>query len=296
MTEVMRLADDLKIPSERAGELRDLLLQRPDETLFHLSVLEERGTASRPGEGAFAFVGWPQEGPLRAAAFVAGSWFVSPFAIDPRDAAAMGRALAGHLLVRRAIGERAATDALWAELAPGRLSTALRHDQSLMLLRAPDAADLVLPGLRPAEPHEEELVFEAAARMQTEELGVDPRLEDPVVFRTQVQDRARAGRTFVLVVGGELRFKADVALRCKRGAQIGGVWVPPEQRGRGLASRGTCELARRLLATGPVVSLHVHEKNLPAVAAYKRAGFRHALPFRLFRGEPAAGAQAKRAG
>ena len=293
----MVLPDELKIPSERASELRDLLLQRPDETLFHLSVLEERGTASRPGEGAFAFVGWPKEGPLRAAAFVAGSWFVSPFAIDPHDAAGMGRALAGRLVVRRAIGERAATDALWAELAPGRLSTALRHDQSLMLLRAPEAANLTLPGLRPAEAHEEDLVLEAAARMQTEELGVDPRIEDPVVFRTQVQDRARAGRTFVLVLGGEIRFKADVALRCKRGAQIGGVWVPPEHRGKGLASRGTCELARRLFSTGPLVSLHVNEKNLPAVGAYKRAGFHHALPFRLLRGEPVAAAEpAARAG
>lgn len=292
----MRLGDDLKIPPDRATELRDLLLQRPDETLFHLSVLEERGVSSRPGEGAFAFVGWPEEGPLRAAAFLAGTWFVSPFAIDAADAGAMGRALAGRLIVRRAIGERAATDALWEGLAPSRMQTALCHDQSLMLVRSGEAPELSLPGLRPAESHEEEMVIDAAARMQAEELGIDPRNEDPIVFRTQVQDRLRAGRTFVLVHGGELRFKADVALRCKRGAQIGGVWVPPEHRGRGLASRGTCELARRLLTTGPLVSLHVHENNPPAVAAYKRAGFRHALPFRLLRGHPLADQHSASAG
>lgn len=291
----MRLGDDLRVPPERAEELRELLLQRPDETLFHLSVLEERGVASRPGEGAFAFIGWPQEGPLRAAAFVAGSWFLSPFALDARDAAEMGRALAGRLLVRRAIGERAATDAIWDGLAPGHLETGLCHDQSLMLVRSETIADLSLPGLRPAEPHEEEAVFEAAARMQTEELGVDPRTEDPLTFRTQVQDRVRAGRTYVLALGGEIRFKADVALRCKRGAQIGGVWVPPAWRGRGLATRGISELTRRLLATGPVVSLHVNEKNVPAVAAYRRAGFAHALPFRLLRGHAIA-ARAARSG
>src|SRR5688500_13961881 len=105
----MRLADDLRVPAERANELKELLLQRPDEALFHLSVLEERGTASRPGEGSFAFLGWPQEGPLRAAAFVAGNWFVSPFAPDPADAGAMGLHMAGRLVVRRAIGERSAT-------------------------------------------------------------------------------------------------------------------------------------------------------------------------------------------
>jgi ribosomal protein S18 acetylase RimI-like enzyme len=46
------------------------------------------------------------------------------------------------------------------------------------------------------------------------------------------------------------------------------------------------EIARRLLLTVPAVSLHVHEKNVPAVAAYKRAGFRSVLPFRLLRGAP----------
>ena len=46
------------------------------------------------------------------------------------------------------------------------------------------------------------------------------------------------------------------------------------------------ELARRLLASVPSVSLHVNEQNVPAVRAYHRAGFIEAVPFRLTRGLP----------
>lgn len=285
----------LRIPPERAGELAELFAKSPDETLFHLSVLEERGVSSRPGEGAFSFVGWPERGPLRAAAFLAGGWFISPFAPDPRDAGEMGAALAGKLYVRRAIGERAATDALWNALAPGHMDTVLRHDQQLMMVTPETAAAFDLPGLRPAEASEEELVHEAAALMQTEELGIDPRRDEPGAFRSQVQDRLRSGRTWVLVRDGEIRFKADVALRSKRGAQIGGVWVPPGHRGRGLATRGMAELVRRLLATCAIVTLHVHERNVPAVRAYRSAGFRDLLAFRLLRGQPIAREEAQRA-
>lgn len=285
--------NELRIPPERGAELAELLLRNPDETLFHLSVLEERGVASRPGEGAFAFLGWPERGPLRAAAFVAGGWFISPFAPDPRDAGELGAALAGRLHVRRAIGERAATDALWNGLAPGHMDTVLRHDQQLMMVTPQSTAALDLPGMRPAELQEEDLVHDAAALMQAEELGIDPRRDEPGAFRAQVQDRLRSGRTWVLVHDGEIRFKADVALRNRRGAQIGGVWVPPKYRGRGLATRGMCELVRRLLATCPVVTLHVHERNLPAVRAYRRAGFRDVLAFRLLRGQPIAREEAR---
>src|SRR5439155_11394800 len=76
------LSADLRIPPSRSAELKTLLLHRPEETLFHLAVLEERGVSSSPGESPFGFVGWPASGPLRAAAFVGGSWFATAFALD----------------------------------------------------------------------------------------------------------------------------------------------------------------------------------------------------------------------
>lgn len=285
----MRLPSDLRIPPSRATELRELLLRRPDETLFHLAVLDERGVASAPGESPFAFHGWPDEGALRACVFIGGSWFASAHAADPRDAAELGARTRDAFRLRRAVGERSATDAFWAAWSDGQARTVLSHDQQLMLVHPGDVApDLELAGLRPAIADEESRVHAAAAEMQLEELGVDPRIDEPSMFRAQVSERLRGGRTWVLVQKGRIVFKAEVALKSRFGAQIGGVWVPPSHRRRGLATRGVADLARRLLAQVPAVSLHVHEKNLAAVSAYRRVGFRDTLPFRLLRGMPLA--------
>lgn len=277
---------DLRIPASRTEELRALLLKSAEETLFHLAVLEERGVGSGPGESPFCFVGWPEKGPLSAVAFVGGNWFVSVHAAKAEHAAELARAVRSSLKVRRAVGERAATDAFWEAWSPGRASTILSHPQQLMIVRPGEAGTLTLSGLRPAHAAEEGMVYEASALMQLEELGIDPRLEEPGSFRSQVQERLRTGRTWVFVENGDLVFKAEVALKSRHGAQIGGVWVPPHHRGKGWASRGMTELARRLLDQVPAVSLHVHEKNEPAVAAYRRAGFKAVLPFRLLRGAP----------
>lgn len=291
----MRLPADLRIPASRADELRELLLRRPEETLFHLAVIEERGVTSGPGESPFGFFGWPEEGPLRACVFVGGTWFASAHAPDPQDAAAIGARLRLPLRLRRAVGERAATDAFWNAWSDGQARTVLSHDQQLMVVDDTTVAPFDLRGLRPAVSSEEALVHTAAAEMQLEELGVDPRIEEPAMFRAQVLERLRGGRTWVVVEKGRIVFKAEVALRSRLGAQIGGVWVPPAHRGYGLATRGVADLARRLLAQVPTVSLHVHERNIPAVRAYRRGGFRETLPFRLVRGAPliaAAGAGA----
>src|SRR5574341_1898186 len=125
-------AADLRISASRADELRALLSRNPDETLFHLSVLEERGIASGPGESPFCFVGWPRDGVLAAAAFVGGNWFASAHAPRAEDAAALGREMRGTLRLRRVVGERAATDAFWSAWANGQAETVLSHPQQLM--------------------------------------------------------------------------------------------------------------------------------------------------------------------
>ena len=58
-------------------------------------------------------------------------------------------------------------------------------------------------------------------------------------------------------------------------AVVQGVLVDPDRRGRGLAGAVTAAMTRRLFDAGfPDVVLDVRERNLPALAAYARIGFR----------------------
>jgi predicted GNAT family acetyltransferase len=82
------------------------------------------------------------------------------------------------------------------------------------------------------------------------------------------------GWTYVYDVGGHLQFKMDVGCASHRTAQIQGVYVPPELRGRGVgttAMAACCDLA---FGRHPNLSLYVNDFNSPAVALYERIGFR----------------------
>lgn len=58
-----------------------------------------------------------------------------------------------------------------------------------------------------------------------------------------------------------------------RVAAVGNVTTAPEARGRGLATRATAALCRRLLATVDVIGLNVAATNAAALACYRKLGF-----------------------
>jgi predicted GNAT family acetyltransferase len=87
-------------------------------------------------------------------------------------------------------------------------------------------------------------------------------------------------RSFARIENGKVIFKAEVGAVTPAACQVQGVWVPPDQRNLGHASRGMAAvvaIARRSLA--PVVSLYVNDFNIPARAAYERVGFRQVGTF-----------------
>ena len=75
-------------------------------------------------------------------------------------------------------------------------------------------------------------------------------------------------------------FKAELAVVTRRTAQIQGVWVAPEWRGRGLAAPALAAVMRDALRrVAPTVSLYVNDYNEPARRVYDRCGFRPAGTF-----------------
>jgi uncharacterized protein len=133
-----------------------------------------------------------------------------------------------------------------------------------------------LPALRRAQPDDLALVFETGADLRAEELGEDPRHADPEGYAGRVEDECRNGYTWLWIEEGTLRFRASLSALTADAVQISGVYTPPAQRNHGYAQRGLAELLTRQFERTRAACLFVNDFNAPAIAVYRRLGFRHA--------------------
>ncbi|MBB5828103.1 GNAT family N-acetyltransferase [Micromonospora carbonacea] len=163
-------------------------------------------------------------------------------------------------------------DRLCAHWGPAR---DVRPNQPLL---AADALPSIAtdPEVRLVRGNEVDRLFPAAVAMYTEEVGVSPLVEDGGRgYRRRVVDLVRAGRAYARFVDGQVVFKAELAVVTRHTAQVQGVWVAPEWRGRGIATAAMAAVTRdALLRVAPSVSLYVNDFNLPARRVYERCGFR----------------------
>ncbi|MFI2651843.1 GNAT family N-acetyltransferase [Micromonospora fulviviridis] len=174
------------------------------------------------------------------------------------------------------VGRADAVLGLWDRLSaywgPAR---DVRPNQPLL---ATDALPAVAPDpeVRRVRGGEVDRLFPAAVAMYTEEVGVSPLAEDGGRgYRRRVGDLVRAGRAYARFADGKVIFKAELAVVTRRTAQVQGVWVAPEWRGRGIATAAMAAVVRDALErVAPSVSLYVNDFNLPARRVYERCGFR----------------------
>jgi uncharacterized protein len=179
------------------------------------------------------------------------------------------------------VGPADAVGELWTLLAPywGK-PREIRARQPVMTI---STAPLVAPDplVRTVRPGELDTLLPAAVAMFTEEVGVSPLGQDGgAAYRARVAELIRAGRSFARIEDGRVIFKAEVGAVTPLACQVQGVWVPPELRCRGHATRGMAAVAAAAMQSiAPVVSLYVNDFNLPARAAYQRVGFTEAGTF-----------------
>ena len=197
-------------------------------------------------------------------------------ASEPAVAAFAEQLVTEERICSSIVGRADAVLGLWDHLSaywgPAR---DVRPNQPLL---ATDALPAVAadPDVRRVRSGEVDRLFPAAVAMYTEEVGVSPLAEDGGRgYRRRVADLVGAGRAYARFVDGKVIFKAELAVVTRRTAQVQGVWVAPEWRGRGIASAAMAAVVRdALVRVAPTVSLYVNDFNLPARRVYERCGFR----------------------
>jgi uncharacterized protein len=259
-------------------ELQALLLQDVESNLYLLGRLESGsleqgepwlGLRSATGQVcAGVYLGGWRAGHLAGNAV--------PFGPGP-GFDRLGPSVAGMGGAWMIIGPRQPCDALWAGM--GRPRYRMCFDQRLMVCEGSSDG----PTLQCSSParHELELGAAWAAAMLAEDLTLLPGALDRDLHRARYQERAQRGSALMAREDGQPCFVIDVGTSCAWGQQVGGTYVPPELRGRGVATRAMRGLVQSALREHPRVTLHVHETNLPAIRCYQAAGFRWAAPFRL---------------
>jgi uncharacterized protein len=173
------------------------------------------------------------------------------------------------------VGPSDAVELLWERLAPYWGSArAIRWAQPVMVATGPSPVPID-PLVRRVRPDEFETLLPACVEMFTEEVGVSPEAGDGgALYRSRVAELIRIGRSYARIEDGRVVFKAEIGAVTPLACQIQGVWVHPDLRGRGHAVAGMAAVIKHALdCFAPVVSLYVNDYNVPARAAYRKAGF-----------------------
>ena len=214
-----------------------------------------------------------------------------------------GVALLGHTILFEAFSDRAIE--AFAMLARRESSTHLlmgehnaverfwsyytRSDQSPRLVcpivflegTGPFTKQPVVSGLRPALRQDLEHVVRAQAAMALETSGVDPLEKDPEGFGKRYLRRIEKQRVWVLIEEDRLLFKADVLADTPEANYIEGVYVTPEERGKGLGRRCLATLGQRLLDRTKRIYLFVENDDARTKSFYLKLGFRVAVQYDL---------------
>ena len=176
---------------------------------------------------------------------------------------------ATHLLM----GEHNAVARFWSHYAEQQESPRLVCPILFLQRREPFPSEAEVAGLRLATREDVEHVVQAQAAMACEISGVDPLQKDPAGFRARYLRRIEQKRVWVVIENDRLVFKTDVIADTPHASYIEGVYVRPEERGRGLGRRCLTSLSRRLMARSKAIYLFVENENTRTKSFYLNLGF-----------------------
>jgi len=260
-----------RLAHEHEAEVLAFLDERPIHTFGIVGFIRANGLVSPHNRGTF-YACRDQQGQLEGVALIG-----HHILFEARtDAAieAFARVAQECKDAHMVLGEHEKVETFWSYYEDGGQSPRLFCRELLLEQRWPIEVQEAVTGLRPATLDDLDMVVPAHAQCALDENGIDPLQVDPEGFRQRCARRIEQGQTWVWIENGRLIFKAEVLTDTSQVCYLEGVWVDPDERGKGIGSRCMTHLGRRLLMRSSSVCLLVNEKSESARALYRSAGYK----------------------
>ncbi len=253
------------------SEVATFLAERPVHTVFMASLLRDNGLESPLNRGSFYACRGPERR-LEGVALVGHATLIE--ARSEAALAAFARIAQGCSLAHLIRGEQEKVEYFWSRYSGAGRTPRLVCRELLLEQRVPPVLRRYVKGLRRATHSDIEQIMEVNAAMAFEESGVNPMERDPEGFRRRTARRVEQGRYWVWTKRGRLVFKADVIAETPEAAYLEGIYVAPEERGKGYGLSCLSQLGQTLLARTGAICLTVNEQIRNALGFYSKAGYR----------------------
>jgi hypothetical protein len=251
-------------------EVTEFLSARPLHTAYMAGLIRDNGLLSPQNRGSF-YGSRNRMGQLEGVALIGHATLVEAHTENSLIALArVARNCQNAHLIR---GEQKSISTFWQYYSDAGREPRQICREILFELKESQAPPADLAELRPARTSDLEKVLAVNSAMAFEEAGTSPLQRDPSGFRNRTTRRIEKQRVWVWFEDNRLIFKADVVSETPEVIYLEGIYVHPEERGKGHGTRCLSKLCSVLLANTQTLSLTVNNQNKRAIKFYSKAGF-----------------------
>jgi predicted GNAT family acetyltransferase len=255
----------------QAAEVLAFLAERPLHTFVMAGHIRDNGLESPYNRGSFHCCR-DQGKRLSGVALIGHATLVETH--SEAALAAFARLAQTRPAPKVIMGEQEKIDYFWRCYAKAGQSPRRVGRELLLEQRWPVAAYEPVPGLRLATHDDVAQVAFVQGEMALASSGINPLAADPFGFRTRCSRRIAQKRVWVWVEDGRLIFKADVISDTPEVIYLEGIYVDPQERGRGFGTRCMLQLSQTLLRRTASLCVLVNEQSYSSRRFFERVGFR----------------------
>jgi ribosomal protein S18 acetylase RimI-like enzyme len=251
------------------AEVSEFLSARPIHTVYMAGLIRDHGLLSPQNRGSFYGARNPAS-QLEGVALIGHATVFEAHTENSMIALAhVARNCKNIHLIR---AEQKSIKVFWQYASAGRQPRQTCREIMFEMKEGPAVTEAVAH-LRTATSNDLEKLLAVNAAMAFEEGGTSPMQRDPSGFRNRMVRRIEKQRVWVLFEANRLIFKVDIVSQTPQVAYLEGIYVHPQERGKGYGSRCLKHVCSMLLQSSNSVSLTVNHHNQKAAEFYTKTGF-----------------------